>query len=448
MPVSAREAALKALGKYRRDGVRTESALDAVLGKESLDARDAALCARIFYGVVQNMALLDFYLNNFSTVKITKMEPQVLDILRLSVYQLVFMTKIPVNAAVSEGVTLAKKHANPRAAGLVNAVLRKIGSNRESLPEPLGGDICEILSVKYSHPLWLVRAYYERLGQEGLEALLKADNADAPVTLMVNTLKADTDSVLGALHNEGVEAGLHPWVKDCIVLSGARGLSQLGVFREGLVYVQDAAAAMAVDAAALKPGMFVIDGCAAPGGKSFAAAIRMRNTGRILSCDLQERKLSSIDEGAARLGLTIISTRAMDAQAPDESLLGQADAVIADVPCSGFGVIRKKPEIRYKREADLEDLPALQLKIAGNLSRYVRPGGILLYATCTLLRRENEDVIGKFLSEHPEFEMEPFELSGLAGRTESGIAAPGFVTLWPHLHGTDGFFICRLRRRV
>ena len=445
--MSAREAALKALGKFRRGGARTEDALDEILSRDSLDARDAALCARIFYGVVQNTALLDYYINAFSTVKTAKMEPLVLDILRLSVYQLVFLSKIPVNAAVSEGVALTKKHANPRAAGFVNAVLRKLASNREALPEPSDGDICQRLAVQYSHPLWLVRAFEERLGADGLEALLKADNGDVPVTLMVNILKSDTDSVIQALRGEGAEAERHPWLQDCVVLHGARGLARLAVFKEGLVYVQDAAAALAVVAAGLRPGMSVLDGCAAPGGKSFAAAIRMKNTGKILSCDLQEKKLVSIDSGAARLGLSIIKTRAMDAQTPDESLFDQADAVLADVPCSGFGVIRKKPEIRYKREDDIRELPALQLKIADNLSRCVKPGGLLLYSTCTLLRRENEDVIDMFLKEHGEFTLEPFELPGLAGSAESGFGASGFMTLWPHLHGTDGFFICRMRKR-
>ena len=441
--MSAREAAFKALGRYRRDGARTEDALNDVLSRGSLDGRDASLCARIFYGVVQNMMMLDFYIDAFSTVRTVKLEPQVLDILRLSVYQLAFLSKIPVNAAVSEGVSLAKKHSNPRAAGLVNAVLRKIAGLRESLPEPADGDILERLSVKYSHPLWLVRALSRRLGQDGVEALLKADNADVPVTLMVNTLKTETDSVLRSLRDEGAEAERHPWLTDCVVLHGARGLAQLGAFRDGLVFVQDAAAALAVEAAALRPGMFVIDGCAAPGGKSFSAAVRMRDTGQILACDLQERKLPSIDAGAARLGISIIRTRAMDALTVDESLIGQADAVIADVPCSGFGVIRKKPEIRYKREEELEGLPARQLEIAGNLSRYVRPGGILLYSTCTLLQRENEDVVDMLLSEHPEFDLEPFALPGPVGRAEAGR-----TTLWPHLHGTDGFFICRLRKRV
>jgi 16S rRNA (cytosine967-C5)-methyltransferase len=242
---------------------------------------------------------------------------------------------------------------------------------------------------------------------------------------------------------------LHPWLAHCIALKSARHLERLDVFEEGLVYVQDAAAALAVVAAAPEPGMFVLDACSAPGGKSFGAAIRMKNSGRILSCDLQEKKLPMISDGAKRLGLTILETRAMDAQMADETLAGLADLVIADVPCSGFGVIRKKPEIRYKKEEDIADLPALQQKIIANLAGYVKPGGVLLYSTCTLLRRENEDVVNRFLDENKEFAPEAFTLPAPAGNSTSDTqASDGMTTLWPHETGTDGFFICRLRRQA
>jgi 16S rRNA (cytosine967-C5)-methyltransferase len=442
MPVSARTAALRALMRFRKDAAFSDAALNGILLKEQLDGREAALAARLFYGVLQNTALLDHYISAYSTLRPEKMEPQVLDILRLSVYQLVFMSKIPVNAAVSEGVELAKKHANPRAAGLVNAVLRKLAANRDKLPEVTGADTYETLSVKYSHPPWLVKAFCDRLGADGAEALLKADNGEAPVTVMVNTLKADAGGVLASLSAEGVEAARHPWLENCLELRSARNIERLSAFRDGCLYVQDAAAALAVRVAAPAPGMTVVDGCAAPGGKSFTAAVMMKNRGGILSCDINEKKLIRVREGASRLGLTSIETRVMDAAVPDETLYGKADVVIADVPCSGFGVIRKKPEIRYKREEDLAGLPALQMRIADNLSRYVRPGGVLLYSTCTLLERENEGVVTEFLKSHQEFQPESFDLPGPVGRIDAGM-----TTLWPNRTGTDGFFIARLVRR-
>ncbi len=442
MPISAREAALKALTRVRRSGAWSDAALNSILIKEKPDERDASLAARIFYGVMQNLALCDFYISSFSSVKASKMEPQVLDILRLCVYQLVFMSKIPANAAVYEGVELAKKYSNPRAAGLVNAVLRKIaGTQPAQLPEVTGATPTERLSVQYSHPVWLVDSFIERLGAEGAEELLKANNAEAAITVRVNTQKTDTQSLITVLQQDTVEAVEHPFVPDCLELRNTRSLERLGAFTEGSFYVQDPAAMLAVTAAGVKPGMFIIDACAAPGGKSFAAALEMCDTGRVLSCDINEKKLRRVTEGASRLGLKSIETHVMDARVVNTDFIEKADAVLADVPCSGFGVIRKKPEIRYKPEQETEKLPALQLQIIDTLSRYVKPGGILLYSTCTLLRRENEDVAAAFLDSHSDYAAEPFLLPGISGEVTTGM-----TTLWPHVHGTDGFFICRLRK--
>lgn len=441
MPINAREAAFKALSKVRRSGAFTDAALNSVLIKANLNERDASLAARIFYGVEQNQALCDFYIDSFTSFKTTKMEPQVLDILRLSVYQLVFMSKIPVNAAVHEGVELAKKHANPRAAGLVNAVLRKISSSLDHLPVVTGADAVTRLSVQYSHPVWLVEEFVSQLGEEGAEQLLDTNNREAVITVKINTLKTDAQTLIASLRDDQVEAAAHPWLENCLVLRNTHHIERLTAFNEGDFYVQDPAAILSILAAAPLPGMAVIDGCAAPGGKSFAAAIEMQDTGCILSCDINGKKLERVQEGASRLGIGTIQTRIMDALEPDSNLFGSADIVLADVPCSGFGVIRKKPEIRYKPEREVIELPTLQLRIIDNLARYVKPGGILLYSTCTLLKSENEDVVQAFLETHSDFQPEPFAVSGPIGEAVSGMA-----TLWPHIHGTDGFFICRLRR--
>jgi 16S rRNA (cytosine967-C5)-methyltransferase len=352
-PYSAREAALMALTRYRRDAANSDAALNAILMKENLEDRDSALSARIFYGVIQNMALLDFYISAYSNVQPSQMEPQVLDILRLSAYQLVFMSKIPVSAAVSEGVELVKQHANPRASRLVNAVLRKLSSNLERLPEVNGAELDQELSIRYSHPSWLVRTFLERLGVDETKALLETNNGSSGVSLMVNTLKTDVESALASLRSEGCETKIHPWFPNCLILNSMRHIERLTAFCQGLVYVQDPAAASAVFAAGPEAGMRIIDGCAAPGGKSFAAAIAMKDTGCILSCDVNEKKLGRIAEGARRLELTTVKTRVLDARVSEPSLFDSADIVLADVPCSGFGVIRKKPEIRYKREEDI-----------------------------------------------------------------------------------------------
>ena len=441
MSVTARAAALRALGEYRRSGTWP----DALLGGSELSPRDMALAKQILRGVLQNMALCDWYAAHFSSIGLKKLEPRVLDILRISIYQLVFLTKIPPSAAVNEGVALARKHSNPRGAGFVNAVLRKAAqaAGHGELPDVTAETEQRRLAIKYSHPEWLVREFCELLGENGAEELLQANNApDTPVTAQVNTLRANIADVLASLERGGVDASAHEWLEGCVEMRGAGSVERLETFKNGHIYIQDAAARISVMASGVKPGDFVIDACAAPGGKSFAAAIAMQNTGRIESCDIQAAKLRRIEDGAARLSLGIITAHHRDAAVRVSEYESAADVVIADVPCSGFGVIRKKPEIRYKQARDIETLPDIQKRILSNVSSYVKPGGTMLYSTCTVLKRENEDVIEWFLQNHSGFSPEDFTIPG------AGHVFGGMVTLWPHVHGTDGFFICKLRRRI
>ena len=435
MEMTARSAALQALARCRRDGAWSNELLSSITEAASLDQRDAALAQRLFIGVLQNRTLCDFYIDAFSSVKSSRMEPKLLDILRISVFSLVFLDRIPDRAVVHEAVELCKRGGLSRAAGLANAVLRRIAENKASLPEPPGKGSAEYLSVLYSHPKWIVDAFLRRLGYDGAEKLLRLDNSPADVTVQVNTLKTTSDALL----ETGAQP--HPWLPDCLILPpGSEGLS---LVRQGLAYVQDPAAKLAVLAADPEPGMSVLDACAAPGGKSFAAGIQMRDQGSILSCDLHEKKLGRVRSGAALLGLDLIRTRAMDARKAGEALQAVFDLVLADVPCSGLGVIRKKPDIRFKSAEDVRDLPKIQLDILRSLADCVKPGGALLYSTCTLLPEENEDVCNAFLAENKSFSAEAFELPGPVGASESGM-----LTLWPHIHETDGFFLCKMRKRI
>ncbi len=435
MEMTARGAALQALERCRRQGAWSDEVLSSIAGSASLDKRDAALAQQLCIGVLQNRALCDFYIDAFSTTKAARMEPKLLDILRISVYSLAFLDRIPARATLYEAVELCKKNGLFRASGLANAVLRRVSENRNSLPTPPGEGSAEYLSVLYSHPKWIVEAFMDRLGYTETESLLRIDNSVSPVTVQINTLRCDVDTLLRS------GARPHPWLQDCVLLPpGGEGLQFV---RQGFAYVQDPAARLAVIAAGPQPGMSVLDACAAPGGKSFASGIQMRNTGRILACDLHENKLGRIHSGAERLGLNIIETRAMDARRSGETLRERFDLVLADVPCSGLGVIRKKPDIRYKTFESIQTLPQLQLDILRALAGCVKPGGVLMYSTCTLLRSENEDVCSRFLSENTEFTTEPFTLPGPAGTAENGM-----LTLWPHLHETDGFFLCKMRKSI
>lgn len=434
MEMSARTAALLALARCRRDGAWSDAVLDGIIRNAGLDSRDAALASRLCYGVQQNMFLCDYYINAYSSVRTSRMEPKVLDILRMSVYSMLFLDRVPDRAAVNEAVEICKNGGNKRAAGLVNAVLRRVSENRDNLPAIPGEGTAEYLSIRYSHPQWLVKAYLGRIGYAETERLLIANNETPRICAQVNTLKTTADTLCSA------DAQMHPWMPDCVFLpEGANGLEPV---KSGFAYVQDPAARLAVLAAAPQPGMAVLDACAAPGGKSFAAAILMRDDGSILSCDLHEKKLGRIRSGAERLGLHIIETMALDARNA-ASLGRQFDVVIADVPCSGLGVIRKKPDIRYKNADELVGLPEIQRNILRGLSACVKPGGVLLYSTCTLLEAENEGVCSQFLAENTAFTAEAFSLPEPIGRAESGM-----FTFWPHIHGTDGFFVCKMRKSI
>ena len=440
--MDAREAAMLALNACQRQGGWSDGALKKQLSAAELSGRDAALATQLCFGVLQNQMLLDFYLAKFSNIPLKRMEGKVVQTLRLGAYQMLFLTRIPHSAAVNSAVTLVKTHCkNPRAAGMVNGILRSMERSLQNMPVIPQGDPVAYLSTLYSHPEWLVKEFILSLGEEETAQLLAADNSQPPTAVMVNTTRTTAEELKTMLEDDHVEAEPHPWLENCLLLHRTGDLERLEAFQQGLFYVQDPASRLAVLAAGAKPGMKVLDCCAAPGGKSFAAAIAMENQGEIVSCDLHPHKKKLIQAGADRLGLTIISPKTADGKVFRPEWENAFDLVLVDAPCSGLGVIRKKPDIRYKDPAPLADLPAVQLDILRNAARYVRPGGTLMYSTCTLLYRENGEVVETFLAENKSYKAETFTLPGPVGPIQSGS-----VTLWPHRHGTDGFFISKMRR--
>lgn len=440
--MDAREAAMLALNACQRQGGWSDGALKKQLAAAELSGRDAALATQLCFGVLQNQMLLDFYLSKFSNIPLKRMEGKVVQTLRLGAYQMLFLTRIPHSAAVNSAVTLVKTHCkNPRAAGMVNGILRSMERSLQNMPVIPQGDPVAYLSTLYSHPEWLVKEFILSLGEEETAQMLAADNSQPPTAVMVNTTRTTAEELKAMLEADHVEAEPHPWLENCLLLHRTGDLERLEAFQQGLFYVQDPASRLSVLAAGAKPGMKVLDCCAAPGGKSFAAAIAMENQGEIVSCDLHPHKKKLIQAGAYRLGLTIISPKTADGKVFRPEWENAFDLVLVDAPCSGLGVIRKKPDIRYKDPAPLADLPAVQLDILRNAARYVKPGGTLMYSTCTLLYRENGEVVETFLAENNSYKAEAFPLPGPVGLVQGGS-----VTLWPHRHGTDGFFISKMRR--
>ena len=433
--MNGREAAVRALLAWEKRGAWSDAFLDGLFRREKLPERERALAQRLCCGVLQNLTALDWYLAPYVR---GELQSAVRAILRCAVYQLVFLDRIPHSAAVDTAVEMTKALANPAAARVVNAILRRL-TGAPLPPLPQGGS-AESLAVRYSHPLWLVRLWLDRLGEADCRRLLEADNEIPPTALRVNRLRATAEEVSAALSEEGAAFAPLPPLADFFALSAGRA-ADLAAFRRGIVTVQDPAAALPVLCAELRPGMRVLDACAAPGGKSFLLAQEMEDRGEILACDLHPNKLERLRTAAERLGIRCIRTRAADARKPREEWKNAFDLVLADVPCSGMGVIRKKPEIRWKPREELADLPGIQLAILRSLGDCVRPGGQLVYSTCTLLEAENEAVTAAFLAERGDFRPAPGRLPGPLGDMPEGRR-----TLWPFEFGTDGFYLCRMIR--
>ncbi len=438
MENNARSIAFRALERCDRDRAWSASVLDSLLRNAGLSDRDAALAARMFLGVLQNESYLDHYLDLFCR---SKTEPRLRLVLRLGAYQLLFLDKIPPHAAVSETVELCRSVHLDRAASLVNAVLRRLAEAKDKLPPIPGEGTAAYLSLRYSHPLWLAQRLIAEQGYEQTEAFFRANNETAPLCIQINRLRIDPDDYLRALERSGVAYRCFPELPGCVEPEYGK-VTALPGYEEGLFYVQDRAARIAVQAAGVRPGLSILDACAAPGGKSLAAALDAGGSCRLISCDLHEKKLHLIRSSFQKLGLdACLETRAADARIFRPEWESGFDLVLADLPCSGLGVIRKRPEIRKKSEEELRGLPAIQRDILDNLCRYVKPGGVLLYSTCTVLREENRDQVRSFLQRHPDFSAENFSVGSIR-------STEGCYGFWPQIDGTDGFFTAKLRRNA
>ena len=437
---TAREAAYRSLYLCERDKKYSSLEIDASIKRFSLEGADRGLYTALVYGVIERKITLDYIISRLSSKPLESLDSEVLTLLRIGLYQLIWLDRIPASAAVNETVNLAKKNA-PRASSFINAVLRNFlrTMDKNNLPYPDKNDTEKYLSVRYSCGHDALGVLSESLSD--VCSVLGAFEHQPDVTLRVNTLKISREELLSKLAQNGIEAEATEYSPFGVKLIGKtlpKEVSEL--ISGGFVYIQDEASQIAVLAAAVKPDSVLIDTCSCPGGKSFTAAILMENKGRVFSFDLHKNKLSLVESGAKKLGITIIETSEKDGSKPDESLKETADTVICDVPCSGLGVIAKKPEIRYKSKAEFSRLPEIQYSILSNAAEYVKSGGVLCYSTCTLNKAENEAVVKRFLAENDNFMAEDFKV----GTLES---SAGMLTLYPNVHGTDGFFVAKLRKK-
>ena len=427
--MTPRELALRLLLRAETNDQFLNISLDHALSESGMSDADRALTATLVYGVTERRLLLDYQIRALSSRPDGELDPKVRNALRLGLYQLICLDRIPPHAAINESVSLVPR----KASGFVNAILRAYTRDPGlRLPDP-DKDPVEYLSVRYSVCPPLCRRLLTDLGRQETEAFLASLETVPPTTLAVNTLRISREDL--ASHIEGSTPTLYS--PGGLRVKGA--VRALYGFEEGLFFVQDEASQICVAALDAQPGETVIDVCSCPGSKSFGAAISMQNRGRVLSYDLHQKKLPLIESGAKRLGITIITAAARDGRDPIPELFESADCVLCDVPCSGFGVLAKKPELRYKDPKTSEALPRIQRDILENACRYLRVGGILVYSTCTVLPEENGQNVKAFLEAHPEFAPVPFSVGELS-------AESGMITLMPHRHGTDGFFVAKLRR--
>ncbi len=420
--------------------------LAARLRSSVVSALDRSFVTRLVYGTLAWQGRLDHHLGGLVRMPLARLEPAVRAALRLGLYQLLFLDRVPAYAAVDGSVRLARA-AGRGAAGLVNAVLRGAATaGRDGLPLPdAGADPVERLSVEWSHPRWLVERWAAEVGWDELPRLLAADNHRGPTSVRANTLVTSRDALLAELVAGGIAAAASRWACDGVVIGhGAARLRALPAWREGRLAFQGEVSQLVTPLLALANGARVLDACAAPGGKACHAAALLGGTGLVLALDPRPGGVRRIAAEAARLGAGCVRPVAGDARRPP--LRESFDAVLVDAPCSGLGTLRRHPELRWRRRPeDIPRLAALQHAILAGVAPLVRPGGSLVYAVCTISREETEDVIGALCATEPRFVVEPV---GAGTSTPAALASPdGFLRSFPHRHGLDGFFAARLRAR-
>ena len=445
----ARETALQVLLDVDKREAYANLALGAVLARYQPEKLDRAFTTELVYGTLRALNTLDWALGNYLRRPISGLSPVVRNILRLGAYQLLYMDRVPDSAAVNESAILARRYGHAGIVKFVNGVLRNLARGKENLPYP-DPELDPVLSIalRHSHPEWLVRLWLEELGYDATVALCRSNNLSAPNSVRVNSLKTTSTELIELLAGMGIHAEQGRYAEDCLYLSGFIALGELAPFKDGLFQVQDESSILVGQAVSPRPGTRVIDVASAPGGKATHLAQLMQNRGEILALDIHEHKIGLIKENCRRLGVAIVKTLLADARTLPEKYSGLADCVLVDAPCSGLGVLRRRPDARWRKSREqIQELTVLQSQILKAASAVIKPGGVLVYSTCTITREENYGQVMNFLAAHPEFNLE--SIAGLVPESldYAGTLQQGYLQILPHLHGLDGFFIARLRKQ-
>ncbi len=443
-----RELALKVLYDIDKNEAYSNIALDETLkqarkSSKNLDARDIGFISEIVYGCVTWKLTIDEIIKKYSTIKIKKISPWILNILRMSIYQIVFLDKVPKSAAVNEGVNLAKHYGHKASSNFVNAILRKIDKNDYDEFFEIEDDK-ERISKTTSMPLWIIDELLKDNSIEEVEKICKNSNLRPKLNLRINTLKTNKQTLIKELQEENivVTQGI---LNDFLVVEGAKNLENLKSFQEGKFTIQDETAGLIPLILNPKKGEKVLDACSSPGGKTTYMAQIMNNDGEIIAWDIHQHRVKLVEDTAKRLGTSIIKTEVKDATLLEEKYLGYFDKILLDVPCLGIGVLKRKPDIKWKKEKeDLEEITKLQEKILNQCSKYLKEGGELVYSTCSILPEENEILIEKFIESNSNFEIE--EIKNINKFFQKFIKKGQFLQVYPN-EETDGFFICKVHKK-
>lgn len=448
--MNVREVVLDLLLELSRENEYSNILIASVLAKyDYLDVKEKAFLKRLSEGTIERRIQIDYVLDQFSKVSVRKMKPLIRELLRMSVYQILFMDHIPDAAVCNEAVKLAKKRGFQSLQGYVNGILRTIARKKDQIEYPdREAKYIDYLSVCYSMPVWLVEHFCAAYGQEACETILQSflRRGEVGIRLQETLGEAGWENLIRAWQQAGVQVDRHPYLPYAVKVQKTDGIHSLAGYDEGAFAVQDISSMLVVEAAGVKQGDTVIDVCAAPGGKALHAADKLAGTGQVIACDVSAYKTDKIKENMDRLHMTNVAVREQDARVSDKTMLGLADILIADVPCSGLGVIGKKQDIKYHvTQESMQEIVTLQKEILANVVHYLKPEGVMMYSTCTMNPAENEKMVEWICR---EYEMEPESMAQTMPEELREAADKGYIQLLPGIHGTDGFFIARLRRKT
>lgn len=442
----ARDAAVKVVNRVLREGAYSNIALKQELDEGGLLRLDKALVTEIVNGTLRNLTRINWVKSQF--IKKNKIEPYIEDIIRCGIYQLLFLDRVPDSAVCNESAELARKHGHEGTVKFVNGVLRNISRNKDKLEYPdKDKDTVKYLSVFYSHPEWMVRKWVRDYGRVFTEELLRANNETPNFTIRCNRLRISRQELVILLAEEGIECSEGSYNKEAVYVRGTSAVENKPSFKKGFFQVQDESSMLVAHVVDPQPGEKVLDMCSAPGGKTTHMGELMGNIGEIVARDIHVHKLKLVEENCRRLGVSIVKTELFNATLLDGGSIERFDKVLLDAPCSGLGVMRRKPDLRWKKEPDnFRELAKLQREMLQRASQYVKPSGVLVYSTCTINKTENIEVVRDFLTANGQFQLESIT-DKIPESLVSDSAAEGYLELYPNTHGTDGFFIARMRKR-